>query len=267
MKSDLLSLDGKVNGSIDIPDIFSTPFRPDLIHRVYVALNTHNLQPQGRDPLAGQRTSAQSWNTGRGAARVARVKGAGNKRAGQAAGVAMVVGGRTPFPPKTEKKIRKEVNRKERRLAIASAIAATAEKQLVSLRGHKISDVINLPIVVVDDVEKIQKTSELIKLFLALNLRDDVERVNRSRKARSGKSRMRGRTVKSGKGPLIVVSEDSGIGKAAGNLNGVECVLARNLTVTNLAPGSQAGRLVVWSKSALESLPQPIKKVGNLIET
>lgn len=265
MKTDILDLNGKIISSIDLPNIFSTPYRPDLIHRVSVILTTHDFQPQGRDPMAGQRTSAESWGTGRGAARMARVKGSGNMRSNQAAGVAMVVGGRPTHPTKSEKIIKKEVNRKERRLAIASAIAATSEIHLVSLRGHNIPNVKNLPIVVIDEIEKICKTSDLIELFIALNLSDDIDRVNKRRKSRSGKSRMRGRTVKNGRGPLIVVSEDKGIGKAASNLPGVECVLVKNLTVSDLAPGSQAGRLVVWSKSSLESLPEPLQKVGNII--
>jgi large subunit ribosomal protein L4e len=78
---------------------------------------------------------------------------------------------------------------------------------------------------------------------------------------------MRGRTVRTGKGPLIVVSEDNGVGKAASNIPGIDCVLAKNLTVTDLAPGSQAGRLVVWSKSSIGNLPKPLLEVSNLIET
>ena len=265
MNADIQDLDGKIIGSVDLPKIFLTSFRPDIIHRVYHAIATHNLQPQGRDILAGQKTSAESWGTGRGASRVARVKG-GGKRGGQAAGVAMVVGGRIPHPPRSEKKIRKEVNHKERRLALASAIAATAEKYIVSLRGHKIPDERNLPIIVNDDIQKISKTSKLLEFFLSINLGDDIERVYRSRKIRSGTSRMRGRTVRTGKGPLIVVSEDNGVGKAASNIPGIDCVLAKNLTVTDLAPGSQAGRLVVWSKSSIDNLPKPLLEVSNLIE-
>ncbi|MEE9585669.1 MAG: 50S ribosomal protein L4 [Nitrososphaerales archaeon] len=267
METDLLNLKGEAKGKVDLPKIFSTPFRPDLIHRVYVALSTHSLQPQGRDPEAGERTSAESWGVGRGAARMARVKGGGTGRANKAAGVASVVGGRIPHPPRSEKRIRKEVNRKERRLAIASAIAATVERQIVSLRGHQVADVKSFPVVLVDNVEKISKTSELRDLFRVLNLSDDVERSARVRKARSGKSRMRGRTIRSGRGPLIVVAEDKGIGKAVDNLPGVECVLARDLTVTDLAPGSHPGRLVVWSESALGALPKPLLEVGELVAT
>jgi len=65
MNADIQDLDGKIAGSVNLPRIFETSFRPDLIHRVYLAIATHNLQPQGRDILAGQKTSAESWGTGR----------------------------------------------------------------------------------------------------------------------------------------------------------------------------------------------------------
>ena len=48
------------------------------------------------------------------------------------------MGGRQAHPPRVEKVIRKEVNKKERRLAIASAIAATAVRELVEKRGHAV---------------------------------------------------------------------------------------------------------------------------------
>ncbi len=265
MKTSLQTLDGSTKEEIELPKIFEMPYRPDLIHRVYVAVATHNLQRQGRNPEAGERTSAESWGVGRGAARVPRVRGRGGQRSSQAAGVASVVGGRVPHPPKAEKTVRKEVNQKERRLAVASAIAATAQKEIVALRGHKVDGVTSLPIVVVDDIEKISRTKDLLDLLSALNLTTDLDRAAGVRKARSGKAQMRGRGARSGRGPLIVVSNDQGIGKAVGNLPGVEYILAHDLTITHLAPGSHAGRLVVWSKSALEALPKPLLEVGETI--
>ncbi len=267
MKADLLNLDGEIKEKIDLPKIFSTPFRPDIIHRVYVALATHKLQPQGRDPEAGERTSAESWGVGRGAARMARVKGRGSSRSNQAAGVASVVGGRLPHPPRPEKKIRKEVNKKERRLAIASAIAATANKQIVISRGHNVNNLNSLPIVVINDIEKINKTSRMYDVIRNLNLADDLNRIASRRKVRSGKSRMRGRMIKCGKGPLIVVSEDRGISRSVANLPGVDYVLAHDLTITDLAPGSDAGRLVIWSKSAIEFIPKSLIKIGDIVAT
>ena len=50
---------------------------------------------------------------------------------------------------------------------------------------------------------------------------------------------------------MLVVSKDEGIVKAARNLAGVDIVEARSLNVEDLAPGTHAGRLTVWTKSAL----------------
>jgi large subunit ribosomal protein L4e len=67
---------------------------------------------------------------------------------------------------------------------------------------------------------------------------------------------MRGRGKKIGKGPLIVINEDKGVSKAARNLPGVDVTVLRNLNAELLAPGANAGRLVVWVKSAFTSLDE-----------
>jgi large subunit ribosomal protein L4e len=67
---------------------------------------------------------------------------------------------------------------------------------------------------------------------------------------------MRGKAKRFAVGPLFVVGEDKGLGKAARNLTGVDVVEAKNLNVRVLAPGTDAGRLTVWSESALKVLDQ-----------
>jgi large subunit ribosomal protein L4e len=73
----VLDLEGKEVESLELPPVFKTPLREDVINRVYLALQSHGRQPQGRDPLAGERTSAESGHppTGRGISRIPRVKG------------------------------------------------------------------------------------------------------------------------------------------------------------------------------------------------
>ncbi|MCL5066882.1 MAG: 50S ribosomal protein L4, partial [Thaumarchaeota archaeon] len=144
-------MEGKEAGSVELPSVFNTPVREDVINRVYVALASHRRIPQGRDPLAGERTSAETNNppTGRGISRIPRTKGEHYSKSGMAGAVASTVHGRLPHPPRSEKIIRKEVNDKERYLALAGAIAATAKTELVTKRGHRFSA--NLPIVVSDD--------------------------------------------------------------------------------------------------------------------
>ncbi len=65
---------------------------------------------------------------------------------------------------------------------------------------------------------------------------------------------MRGRRYKKKKSLLIVTSKNSDVLKASRNLPGVDAVEVRNLNVELLAPGGHAGRLVVYTKSALSYL-------------
>jgi large subunit ribosomal protein L4e len=253
---------GEVEGQLELPSIFDVPVRPLLIRRVSEALATHRLQPKGVDPLAGMRTSAESFGVGRGLARMARVGGERHPRAGQAAGVGGVRKGRAVHPPRPEKKIYKRVNHKERRLATASAIAASASKELVKRRGHRIGGEMALPIIVDDELESLSKTSELLAFLRGLGLDAELRRLVEGRKARTGTPRRRGRVTRTPVGPLIVTAGDGGIGRAARNIPGVDHVLARNLSVLHLAPGGTPGRLTIYTRSALEALPQTLKAVA-----
>ena len=194
MKTTSLSIKGTKEEEIELPNVFNTPFRKDLIHKVFTNLNTHHFQPKGTHPTAGMDVSADSLDppTGHGQARIARMKGGGGGRGGEAGEVASVRGGRQAHPPKVEKVIHKRVNKKENKLALCSAIAATASKDLVQSRGHKVDKVELFPIVVSDDIESISKAKEMKEVINALNLSQDINRLQ-NRKRRTGKSSLRGR--------------------------------------------------------------------------
>ena len=248
-------MDGKSAGKIDVPGVFETPLRPDIIKRVFWMVGSHALQPKGRDPMAGERTTAETHSppTGTGKSRIPRVKGEQYSRAGLAGGVASVVKGRLPHPPRSEKVIHLSVNRKERRLATASAIAFTADLGAVQGRGHRVKKV-SLPLVISDDVETIEKTSELVSFLEKVDLGPELQRVKDSTKRNTGKSRLRGRVYSTGVGPLIVVTNDRGVGKAASSVPGMQVARVDSLNVTELAPGGVPGRLVLWTESSLGSL-------------
>lgn len=250
MKVPVLNLTKEQVGEVEVPKVFKTPIRPDVIKRAVIAQQTRRFQPQGRDPMAGKRTTAISKGTGLGLSRVPRLK-QGNRAA---FGVS-IVGGHQAFPPLSEKNVVKNINRKERRLAIRSGIAATAVKEIVSSRGHNIEAVSQLPIVIEDAIEDIQRTKDVKDLLVNLGIWADVERADRN-KIRAGKGKMRGRKKKIGRGPLIVISEDRGVGKAARNLPGVDITKVRDLNAELLAPGAHPGRLVVWAKSAFTALDE-----------
>src|ERR671932_101273 len=214
MQAKVLQIDGKESHTIELPLVFETPFRYDVIHKVYVNLLSHSFQRQGRYPMAGEVVSAESRNTGLGIARIARAKGEGFSRAGQAAGVAGIRQGRVAHPPESWKNIYKKINNKEKQLALCSAIAATARKDLIERRGHKVSNIPSFPIIVSDGIEDLSKTKDLLNLLRALGLNDELKRLSFSRKRRSGTARRRGRQARSALSAIIVIgSADSDDGR------------------------------------------------------
>ncbi len=255
MKVTLYSVKGKRKKKVELPGVFATEYRPDLIKRAVIALQSHRLQAYGSDVLAGKRTSAESWGPGHGVARVPRMKGSRYPGAGRAAFVPMAVGGRRAHPPKVEKRIYEKINRKERLKAIASAIAATACRELVLARGHRLPEKLELPVVVENAFEELSRVKDVEQALGALGLLDDVERAAK-RKIRAGVGKRRGRRYKNRKSLLVVVGEDKGISRGARNLPGVDVVLARDLSVEHLAPGTHAGRLTLYTENALKVLEE-----------
>jgi large subunit ribosomal protein L4e len=248
----IFNLEGKAIGKIELPPVFGTPLRPDVIKRAVLAIQSTRFQPQGRDPMAGKRTTAESRGTGLGTARIPRQKNPG----GKAAFAPGTVHGRAGHPPTSEKRIVKKIPRKERRLALRSAIAATASKELVTSRGHSIEDVPEIPLIVSDDLEKLKKTKEVEEALIRLGVLSDIYRVKESRKIRPGKGKRRGRKMKQAVGPLLVVAENKGIMEAAQNIPGVDIAVVANLNAELLAPGARPGRLTIWTTGAIGKLDQ-----------
>jgi large subunit ribosomal protein L4e len=180
-------------------------------------------------------------------ARVPRVKGG----SGNAAFAPGTVGGRQAHPPRAEARVVKEIPKKEKHLALLSAIAATASKETVELRGHEVEGVLEIPLVVEDSLSELTKAKEVEEAFTNLGLLTDIYRVRESRGIRAGKGKHRGRKMKQAIGPLIVITENKGIVKAASNLPGVDVVTVSDLNAEVLAPGTHAGRLTVWTTSAI----------------
>jgi len=168
--------------------------------------------------------------------------------------VPQTTGGRKAHPPRTARIIHEKINKKERKLAIRSAIAATTNQELVEARGHRIGNVPQIPFVVDDELCGVKKTSETREIFKNLGIMDDVVRAKDGRKIRAGRGKTRGRKYKTPKGPLLVVGEDKGISLGARNHPGVDVVVVDNLNAELLAPGTHPGRLTVYTKSAIEKL-------------
>ncbi len=252
----LYSLDGTVVSEVTLPEVFSVPVRLDIIRRAFHAAFTARLQPKGRDELAGKRRVGESWGINYSVARVPRLDN------GRAVFVPQARGGRLAFPPTTGKKLRELINKKEKLLATASALAATATEELVRLRGHRFSVGI-LPIVVVNELENVEKTSTLKEVLQALKVWEDVERAQSGTKIRAGKGKMRGRRYYVPKSLLLVVSSNKAkVIKAGRSLPGVDVVSADMLSVIHLAPGGHPGRLTILTLGALEVLKNRFQVVA-----
>jgi large subunit ribosomal protein L4e len=260
MKSELVvrSIDGSAESTMPLPQVFQTPFRPEVIHRVYVNLLSHRFQRQGRYPAAGELVSAESRNTGLGIARLARIRGQGFSRAGQAAGVAGVRAGRVAHPPESWKVIRKKINKKERRLGLFSAIAATAQKDLIIGRGHRVEGIPDFPIVSSNNIESITKVRDLLKVLVAFGLADDISRAGRPKK-KAATYKGNG-TRRAGTCALIVVRKGSNILRLSNSIAGVDVKSVESLSVLDLVPGSKPIRLTIFSRGSLDFLERSISQ-------
>ena len=83
--------------------------------------------------------------------------------------------------------------------------------------------------------------------MITLGVWDDIDRVKDSKK-------IRGKNRKHSVGPLVVVGEYQGAQKAFANFEGVDVIRVKDLNVEALAPGTQPGRLTVWTESAIKTL-------------
>ena len=253
MKAVVYNLNGETVKEIELPSVFEEEYRPDLIRRAFLSAFTARLQSKGSDPMAGKRTSAKCIGKGHGMARVIRTP------QGWAAFVPQAVGGRRAHPPKVEKILWERVNKKERIKAIKSAIAATANPELVRERGH-IFENENLPIIVENSFEDLQKTKEVFKVFEKLGVSSDVIRAKNGIKIRAGRGKMRGRRYKKPRSVLVVVGDKCNAILASRNLPGVDVITAKDLGIIHLAPGGVAGRLTVWTENAIEKLKERFNK-------
>lgn len=237
-------------GSRSLPDVFETPYRPDVIKKAVDVARANEAQDYGTDPDAGKKHATDTWGgPGAGTSRVPRLTQ--ENRAGLMPGVR---GGRRAHPPKVEKDRSETINRKERRLAFRSALAVAADPDRVRERGHDIEDGVETPVVVDDSVESITKTQAAIDALEALGLGPDLERAREGRNVRAGKGTKRGRKYRTPNSALVVTTALDQIGRAVSNLPGVEATTPENLDVRDLAPGGDPGRLLVLTKTALDEL-------------
>lgn len=249
MKVPVFDATGAKKGDVELPPVFLTPLRPDVIQKAFNVARSNARQPYGASPMAGAMHSTKSAGKGKGLSRVPRIQGSGD-----AALAPPTVGGRRAHPPEARRVWAEKINQKERLMAIRSALAATRERGLVTQRGHQVPEKATLPVVLDDGCEKLAKTSDLRSLFEKIGLDLDLTRADLGRHQRPGVGKIRGRRYKTPKSVLVVARDARGLRRGASNLVGVDVVSVDQLNVRLLAPGGQAGRLTVFTQGALKAL-------------
>lgn len=176
--------------------------------------------------------SAESWGTGRAVARIPRISGSGTHRSGQGAFGNMCRKGRMFAPLKTWRRWHRRVNIKHKRHAVASAIAASAILPLILARGHKVTGVPSVPLVVENGVNNIEKTKDAVTFLKKVGAYEDVKKVIDTKGMRAGKGKMRNRRYQLRKGPLVIVGTESiKLKKAVRNIPGVEICNVKRLNL------------------------------------
>ena len=253
-------------GSTHLPIQFSEAIRPDLIQRAVLSIQAANRQAYGGYGDAGMRHSTRvsrrrrdyRGSYGKGISRVPRKvhtrRGTQFNWVGALA--AGTVGGRRAHPPKPFKDWSQKINTTENRKAIRSALAATVDATLVGARGHKVPA--GFPFIVDEAFEQIKTTKQLETALVHLGFASELERAGVTR-IRAGKGKMRGRRYKTPTSILFVIGKDAApLALAARNLPGADVVAVHRVNAELLAPGAAPGRLVLYSKSAIDRLAKEL---------
>jgi len=245
----------------DLPACFKGTVRADLVKRAVLALRANSRQPYGADPMAGKwqiskvsrRRRDYQTSYGHGISRAPRkvLSRHGTRFSWAGAFAAGTVGGKAAHPPKVEKNWKQKINKKEKRLALQSALAATMHKDIVAGQGYIIPE--HYPFLIETKAEELAKTQDVVALLEKLGLTEELHRASR-KKIQSGRSKMRGRKYKRAKGPLIVVSGACKLQHAAKSIPGVDVIGVKYLNAELLAPSAKPGRLTVFTDAAIEKM-------------
>jgi large subunit ribosomal protein L4e len=250
LKCNIYGLDGKVSGEVDLPEVFASEVRSDLIRKAFRAISLSKRQPYGSYPFAGMRRVGQNLGANHGVARLPRVSGGS-----RGVILASMVGGRSAHSPRSDKNLFLKINRKERILARRSAISGTAKRDLVKNRGHIVPDELTLPVVVDDRIETIKKTRDAVSFLRNIGVTEEIDRIKNGRKVRAGRGKMRGRRYRSPKGILIVTNNPKDL-SAFRSIPGIEVTAPGGLSLTKLAPGGNPGRFAIFTSSAIKKLEE-----------
>lgn len=252
----VIGLEGKKVKEIELPAVFGVPVREDIIRKVFEA--TKKQQPYGAYTLAGKEVSASSkqrhrrnrYKTlyGYGISRVPRKihTRRGERFYWKGAFIPGTVGGMVAHPPKALKR-RKKINKKEKKIALLGAIAATSSKEILEKKYKNTKISAELPVVIESSVleQKAKVIAEIISKLLGI-------RIKPIRRIRAGKGKRRGRKYKKSTKVLLITSSKENAKKMKNF--GLDIVQINQLNILALAPGGVPGRISVWTERAIEEL-------------
>jgi len=265
MKTAVFDIHGKKAKDIELPLFFSQPVRGDLISRIVE--NKKRIQPYAPSLVAGKQTAASGkivhrrhvWRSGygRGMSRIPRkiMSRRGSQFNWVGAEIASTRGGRRAHPPKVASMVNMvKVNKKEAKLALLSALGATADKNQIVQRYQKIDgkDLKDLPIVVESKMINL-KTKEVLDSMKKILGEKIFEISIRKKSVRSGRGKRRGRKYKSNSGILVILGKKEKMKAGIFSTKNIE-----NLGISDLASGGP-GRLVVYTEQAIKDLGEKFK--------
>ena len=241
MKGKLFDKTGKEKGSVDLPNNFSAKIRADILAKVFEAQRGFNAQAYGAKEGAGAQYSASgiskkkrhAWKAtyGKGISRVPRKvmsrHGASFNWIG--ATVSSTRGGRRPHAPRSAKNPFKKINKKELLIAFNSAFAGSAKDAVVF-------DKAVLELKTKDFKKVLEKALGDAKIWKVKNVR-------------AGRGKMRGRKYKSNAGLLFVIGNDEKMSR-----KGIGVLSVNELTIKDLSPNGELGRLVCYSENAVKEI-------------
>jgi len=156
-------------------------------------------------------------------------------------------------PLKSYRRWHRKINVNQRRHALAAALAASAVTPLVLARGHRVTEVPELPLVI--DSLNADTTKTLLSTLRKLGAGEDLRRSRNSKKVRIGQGKLRNSRYLLAKGPLVVYGDENvSVRRTARNLPGLDTVNVHRLNLLQLAPGGHLGRFVIWTKDAFKAL-------------
>jgi len=217
MKAELISIDGQKKGFVEIPKVFESEVRTDLIRRAYDSEQSKMRPAYGAFSWAGKMTSAPKQikhardgykaHYGQGISRVPRkfLSRRGSRFFWVGAFAPGTRGGRGAHPPKSYKNLEKSINKKERKKAFYSAIAASK-------------------IFVIEN-----KFEELIR---AKDINNAVKKI-----------------APEMKNALIITSKEF----RTKNIN-AKIVPAKQISVSDLAPNAIPRKVVLWTEKAVQEM-------------